>query len=447
MSSALFRNGLSSSACLAVLLAAGGCDRGEKAETAKREAAKDEPAADGPQAKDDRAQAKGGKADPGDAAPGSKAKLQAAREALRKRHAEKPEEGKARGKSLMASVNEGRALVKDGRIEEGIDKYEEALAIDPNYRPALGELGWAEFNAEHYDEAHAHSLRALDLAETDKQRGMYLYNLGRIAEAREDTSEAIARYQVSLDKRPNKVVQARLDALLAEHDGPVLDATTARGLGVLATVASEKELCKAAAQHGYCGGDEECTIDSRPSGDPETFGVLFAGDPIFGCYHPVLETKKGLALMEAVTFAQYGSEIVQGVEKLDSALETTDAGTFWVLRIEDVAEGHGWSEDVDPDTIYFEAKKIVVCQLAPSGPACTDPITVEYEGSSIDGDDTQRYSATVSVDGGGVVVDGVSSSGVSFDEPGADVSGDGSLFLAEGRYAFDRLASRPMPVD
>ncbi|MCA9719311.1 MAG: tetratricopeptide repeat protein, partial [Myxococcales bacterium] len=96
---------------------------------------------------------------------------------------------------LLAALNEGRAHVKAGRHDEGIEKFEALLKIDPHHRAALSELGWAEFKAGRHDVARAHTLRALSLAEEPGQRGMLQYNLGRVAEARSQPSVALAHYE------------------------------------------------------------------------------------------------------------------------------------------------------------------------------------------------------------------------------------------------------------
>jgi hypothetical protein len=84
---------------------------------------------------------------------------------------------------------------------------------------ALCDKGWALFNAGNVEEAEHLILDAVDLLEDARDPkgierfGSCLYRLGRILEQGGDVDRARKFYQDSLDVRPSKFVQARLDAL------------------------------------------------------------------------------------------------------------------------------------------------------------------------------------------------------------------------------------------
>lgn len=113
----------------------------------------------------------------------------------------------------LAALNKGRTLTKDKRYDEAIEVFEEALDLDPDNVPLLGELGWAAFLAGDYPLCDRMTNRALLFARKDKTRGMLLYNLGRSAEAKGEVDTARAHYEHSLRLRKNNTVKARLAKL------------------------------------------------------------------------------------------------------------------------------------------------------------------------------------------------------------------------------------------
>lgn len=118
---------------------------------------------------------------------------------------------------LSTLLKQGRGLTKQGKYPEAIAKYREALAVDASNVSVLGELGWAAYKSGDLTLAHDTTLNALKFAGDDqgKQRGMLLYNLGRIEEDQADTDAAVQHYRDSLIARPgNATVQKRLDTLL-----------------------------------------------------------------------------------------------------------------------------------------------------------------------------------------------------------------------------------------
>jgi tetratricopeptide (TPR) repeat protein len=133
--------------------------------------------------------------------------------------------------SLQAHLDAGRKAVKAKDYATGITELEAAVAINPFHGKSLGELGWAYFNAGKLDEAHKRLTLALEYADNDASRGAVLYNLGRVAEAKADTTLAIELYTRSLAVRPNDTVAARLTSLGGTAPAPT-------GQPVLATTHS-----------------------------------------------------------------------------------------------------------------------------------------------------------------------------------------------------------------
>lgn len=121
-----------------------------------------------------------------------------------------PRSEAARRRALLA---EGRTLERAGDHDAAIDRYERALDIAPGDATLLGELGWALFRANRLDAAFVQTRDAYERATHDDQRGMLLYNLGRIAEARGHGASALELYRRSLAARPNAIVRARIEAL------------------------------------------------------------------------------------------------------------------------------------------------------------------------------------------------------------------------------------------
>lgn len=126
-----------------------------------------------------------------------------------------PEQLAQARKAFVAALDEGRALTRKEDYAAGIAKYREALAIDGSDPAALGELGWAAFLTDDLEVAERSTEQALRFARRETQRGMLLYNLGRVLEARGDAVGAIELYHRSLAARPNATVQKRLVALSA----------------------------------------------------------------------------------------------------------------------------------------------------------------------------------------------------------------------------------------
>ncbi|MFT5357497.1 MAG: tetratricopeptide (TPR) repeat protein [Polyangiales bacterium] len=107
---------------------------------------------------------------------------------------------------------EGRRATRARRYPDAIRALEGACEIDPGDGRALGELGWALFQAGQLDEASTRTQEALVSTYDPTRRAMLLYNMGRIAEASNAPEAAADLYQASLLLRASPAVATRLRA-------------------------------------------------------------------------------------------------------------------------------------------------------------------------------------------------------------------------------------------
>jgi hypothetical protein len=355
---------------------------------------------------------------------------------------------------MIAALNEGRQLVADGKLIEGIAKYEELLAIDPQYGPALGEIGWAEFKSEHYDAAESYTLRALARAPDDKRRGMFHYNLGRIAEARGQTEAAIHAYALSLEFRPNETVAGRLAEIatvvdaggtayehsaVAEYEAKFGDDAKPRP-GILEVLASglptATDACKLAGED--CFDSEDCTFSPHLPGSDETWGVLEVGNAgIVACWQPIMQLDDGWTVFSIALVGQYGSAVNQSVDSIATRIVTNAAGSFLFIDYADHVYAHGWDwdeleEDDLPEYSSIETEGVIICRRG-APVTCTAPIPTKYlaeQGPS--------YEASVTLDGDVIVIDELSSQG-GVEYGMRESEWDQALPLPEGRYALADL--------
>jgi len=110
-------------------------------------------------------------------------------------------------------LKSGRAHARARRWGEASAEFEKALAAVPMDDRALSELGWAALQAGDYDAAEKANADAVRVSSTPEVKAASLYNLGRVAEAKNDKDRAAALYGDSLALRPNKTVEKRLAAL------------------------------------------------------------------------------------------------------------------------------------------------------------------------------------------------------------------------------------------
>lgn len=116
-------------------------------------------------------------------------------------------------RTFTDKLDAGRKATKDGRYDEACALFREALQALPGSSSALGELGWALFQAGKLDEAKVHTANAEYLATRPTQKAALLYNLGRIAEAQGQKEAAREHYSRSLILRENDTVRKRVEGL------------------------------------------------------------------------------------------------------------------------------------------------------------------------------------------------------------------------------------------
>jgi tetratricopeptide (TPR) repeat protein len=82
----------------------------------------------------------------------------------------------------------------DDKLDEAINKYKQALEIDPNYQDALHGLGMALFNGGRLDEAVATARKLIEIDPDDilahTSLSMFYQSQGRIEEAEKEGNQA-----------------------------------------------------------------------------------------------------------------------------------------------------------------------------------------------------------------------------------------------------------------
>jgi len=140
-------------------------------------------------------------------------------------------------------LTEGRRLASKSTFPEAIKEFEKALEAVPGDAPALMDLGWAHFKAGELDKAKKRTEEALGRTTNPQLKGMGHYNLGRIAEEKKEYKEAVDHYQVSLELRPNEIVEKRLADLAKKANITVAVKTAAEPLPCQTPVASVADVC------------------------------------------------------------------------------------------------------------------------------------------------------------------------------------------------------------
>lgn len=298
------------------------------------------------------------------------------------------DEAKQQRKQLLALLNEGRAATKKGDHAAGIVKYREALAIDANDVAVLAELGWAAFQTGDLELAHRSTVQALKFVRDDKQRGMILYNLGRIAEAREQIADAIDDYRASLQFRPgNKTVQARLDALLAVQARPE---PLVAGLEVLARDLGDLHAACKLIEEQRCDnytmfeGDDTCRCQAKlqmAPGADDSWGLLqLDGDDMSRqvAWFPTVKTDKGWTVFTEVVdaFNPGVSGIYEEVQLEGSSVESLlPNGSQLVMR---VSKGRA-DRDMGVNEIETEDHSaMIICARDANGAHCTRALITAY---------------------------------------------------------------------
>jgi hypothetical protein len=375
----------------------------------------------------------------------------------------------AQRKRMLVALNEGRALVKKGEHAAGIAKYREVLAIDGSDPAALAELGWAAFLANDLELAASATEHALRFSRAANQRGMLLYNLGRVFEARGENEGARDLYVRSLAARPNATVLARLEALEAIVKSKLAPA----GPRSLSVLAKKLPTLQAVCDHLVA----DVCADHR----------MFE-DETCGC-EPKLEAESGggtWGLVSLLTNQAGGSEALFPVSQeadgwtvLDVAAETFNPGAFGIweeleppkAEMIDVLPGGGEEflltfskgrSDRDMGINEIESESWgtrVLCTRDLGTTACTRPLVetyeygreVEFEDEEVEGSDPiehtsglpldSHYRTSLSFSAGHVEVGPIEA---TKDLAGPDTDVTGPLRLPAGRHDL-RVMLLPVP--
>jgi len=116
-------------------------------------------------------------------------------------------------RDLRTAVMTGRRLASQGQLDESLEIYERAQAIQPYSPQIAAELGFVALRAGNLKLAKKYLRRALRFAFGSVMRGKILYNLGRISEQSGDLERAEEHYRRSFKLRASREVRKRLRAL------------------------------------------------------------------------------------------------------------------------------------------------------------------------------------------------------------------------------------------
>lgn len=334
---------------------------------------------------------------------------------------------------LREQAEEVRRLLTEARAKSAtedwkgaVEAYAKAAELDDDNPRILGELGWAQFNAEDLDSAE-HNLRlALRYEQVTKQRAEWLYKLGRVEEERGDYVAAKEHYDHSL--RLEKSAEAQ------EHDEAVGDKAAAACAGGKCTKPDYADL-KAACAAMLARVHEQLAID------PATAGDAFQCDPDKAKKIPL----QGGDASEAVLLVVEGEYAGTGEEEYD-LLAHIEGGWHWVGTLLDIENPHhggiartgeiaafearelmpnspgeeilaqvdlGQTDaDFDDNLLYHdEHQAFIVCAIADGKHACHEiPSRLFYESEALDESkpvahepETHSFKATVEFDGKGNV--------------------------------------------
>jgi hypothetical protein len=196
-------------------------------------------------------------------------------------------------KKARALLVDGRKLEKDQHWKEALPLLIEASALAPDDVNILAELGWTALHAGDLDTAKRASDRALELTTDGHVRAQILYNLGRVAEAKDDKPGAKELYEKSLALRPSKNVEERLEGL----GGQAPAAAPPPELPCNRTFPNTAALCGCLSKSpDSCGTDKDAPtsesgeleiVKTTTETDGETLFLLVANDK--GGVRPVAE--------------------------------------------------------------------------------------------------------------------------------------------------------------
>jgi hypothetical protein len=126
--------------------------------------------------------------------------------------------GPAEKAQLKAALKEARQKAAKRAHTDAATAWERVASLQPSRMKALVEAGWEALQAGDLDRADRLTKKALGFAVEPRLRGAGEYNLGIVAERRNDKPGAIAAYKRSLDARHTRAARealAKLDPVAA----------------------------------------------------------------------------------------------------------------------------------------------------------------------------------------------------------------------------------------
>jgi tetratricopeptide (TPR) repeat protein len=110
---------------------------------------------------------------------------------------------------------------RGGTVEEAIEAYEKAIALDPSSAGALVNIGTIYFHQRAWDQAEQYYRQAL---EADPQYSLAHFNLGNLFDEKNDRSQALLHYMMAIRLNPGYSDAHYNLALLYQGSGQALRA-------------------------------------------------------------------------------------------------------------------------------------------------------------------------------------------------------------------------------
>jgi len=289
---------------------------------------------------------------------------------------------------VVHELRAGRKFAHDGKWDDALAAFEQALALDPENARVLGETGWVAFQGNNTQRAREANKRALANTNNPKLRSQILYNMGRVAESDGKKDDAKRDYAMSLALRDNAQVKSRLDSM-----GGVLDATRDDGeLPCLQSHPNLDAMCKCLMAHkdslnmNSDEGELVCGAEEKPTLPDKRLHVVEwgAGREIAGETVHLLVVNEGAS---ARIVADLGRDfepgafgVHNGAEVKSAEMRTVSGHSVVIVRSE---QGHSDSNIGGIELTTDEEKFDTLCALAdnPGGTRCTPAIAVEASSS------------------------------------------------------------------
>ena len=278
-------------------------------------------------------------------------------------------------REYAARLRAGRAHATAKRWGEAVAEFEAALVAIPMDDRALSELGWAAFQAGDHAKAEKANADSVRVSSQPELKAASLYNLGRVAEARDDKDRAAALYADSLALRPNKTVVKRLVALGKPAPRPDPFSQVAEATPCTAPVEGPDLVCVCLKKMEAYEEDFaiECTIGSVGTADDLRMASVTRG---LGSHSFYLAHKgaKGWSVIGSLGDLYEGG--VGGVfnEREETKAEEKTIGGVRVLWYEWRETGHDSDMGIDEE----ETHEDVTVALAVLGGAKEEPSVVMH---------------------------------------------------------------------